>query len=450
MIYKWSKFYAAIKLYMIFPHRLFYKTIIVNGKENIPKNTPLIFAPNHQNALMDPLAIIYTTKQQSVFLARADIFKSEGLTTRFLKKAKILPIYRIRDGANTLKKNEKIFDITVEILKNNKSLVLFPEARHNDKRYLLLLKKAIPRIAFKTMDTEGFDKDIKIVPVGIYYSNYSNIRTVLQINYGKPISMLEYYKIYLNNQHEATVSFTEELTKRLKPLMLDISNKVLYRMYEGLRTIYYEKMIKLLKLGKNNQRNKFTADKKIIDILDRYAENNFSELEKFKEKVVIYLKGVKDAKLRNWVFNKEKYSWFGMFINYLIILLLMPVHVYGIINNYLPYKIIDLIVKRKVKDIQFHSSFKIVIGIIAFPVYYLIMFFIITFITDIWWLRLAYVVSLPLSGLFAFEFMIWNRKIFAKLRYNILVLRKNKKIIKFKKLQKEIINKMDEIVKKIM
>ena len=221
-------------------------------------------------------------------------------------------------------------------------------------------------------------------------------------------------------------------------------------MYEGLRTIYYEKMIKLLKLGKNNQRNKFIADKKIIDILDRYAENNFSELEKFKEKVVIYLKGVKDAKLRNWVFNKEKYSWFGMFINYLIILLLMPVHVYGIINNYIPYKIIDLIVKRKVKDIQFHSSFKFVIGMFAFPVYYLITFFIITFITDIWWLRLAYVISLPLSGLIAFEFMIWHRKIFAKLRYNILVLRKNKKIVELKKLQKEIINKMDEIVKKIM
>ena len=54
---KWSLGYAVLKKYVQFADWLIYKKIIITGIEKIPAQKPIVFAPNHQNALSDPLAI---------------------------------------------------------------------------------------------------------------------------------------------------------------------------------------------------------------------------------------------------------------------------------------------------------------------------------------------------------------------------------------------------------
>jgi 1-acyl-sn-glycerol-3-phosphate acyltransferase len=75
-IEKWSLNYTLLKMASGFWHDWgFYKKIIVLGREKIPKNEHLIYAPVHQNALMDALGPLYYLKKQPVFLARSDIFR---------------------------------------------------------------------------------------------------------------------------------------------------------------------------------------------------------------------------------------------------------------------------------------------------------------------------------------------------------------------------------------
>ncbi len=111
--------YSILRITANITFRLFYKKIYVYGKKNIPSGHPVIFAPNHQNAVMDPLAILFTQKNYIVFLARSDVFNGKFLI-RLLTFLKILPIYRQRDGIENLAKNEEIFDITVRILKKKR------------------------------------------------------------------------------------------------------------------------------------------------------------------------------------------------------------------------------------------------------------------------------------------------------------------------------------------
>ena len=57
-IYEFHLSYSITKGYMLFCFRRFYGQFIVQGRENLPKDdSPLIFAPNHLNALMDALAV---------------------------------------------------------------------------------------------------------------------------------------------------------------------------------------------------------------------------------------------------------------------------------------------------------------------------------------------------------------------------------------------------------
>ena len=82
-IEKHSKRYALVKKVSgLWHNNVFYRKVIVLGRDNINPDHHIIFAPNHQNALMDALAVLFTQKKQLVFLARADIFKKKTIADR--------------------------------------------------------------------------------------------------------------------------------------------------------------------------------------------------------------------------------------------------------------------------------------------------------------------------------------------------------------------------------
>ena len=162
-IEKYSAGYTILKTAANFWHnKFFYRKVIVIGRENINPEDHLIYAPNHQNALMDALAVLFTLKGQPVFLARADIFRSKVMAS-ILYFLKILPVYRIRDGYDNLKSNDWIFQKTIDVLRNKNGLVILPEGSHVGTRRLRQLKKGICRIAFQADEATGFKMNIKIV-----------------------------------------------------------------------------------------------------------------------------------------------------------------------------------------------------------------------------------------------------------------------------------------------
>ncbi len=162
-IQQYSLFYKIASYYINFWHnKIFYKTLCVTGKNNIPENEPLIIVANHQNGLMDPLAIICTHNWQPVFLARSDIFRNP-LIAKLLIRIKMLPVYRLRDGKEAVKKNEEIFKINVEILKQKKILALMPEASHEGVRRLRTIQKGVSRIAFQAEEEANYNLNLKIL-----------------------------------------------------------------------------------------------------------------------------------------------------------------------------------------------------------------------------------------------------------------------------------------------
>ena len=69
MIYHFLRQIIKISLF------IFFKKIVVTGKENIPVKGPLIIVANHPNTLIDPLIIGSITKQKIGFIANAGLFK---------------------------------------------------------------------------------------------------------------------------------------------------------------------------------------------------------------------------------------------------------------------------------------------------------------------------------------------------------------------------------------
>ena len=177
-----------IKSYFCLCMHLFYRKIEVRGLKNIPKNKPVIFAGNHQLAILDALLIVCSSKKQPSTLTSAFIFNSLILA-KILSVLKLIPIYRIRDGVKSLQKNEEIFKRCNKLLSNNEAVTIFPEADQHADRRLRPLTKGISRLAFKAEESEDFKLNSVIVPVGINFSNQYNFNSKLFINYGVPIEV---------------------------------------------------------------------------------------------------------------------------------------------------------------------------------------------------------------------------------------------------------------------
>ncbi|MFW5820726.1 MAG: 1-acyl-sn-glycerol-3-phosphate acyltransferase [Bacteroidota bacterium] len=436
--------YSILKAYETFCFKRYYKHIQVIGRENIPYNKRYIFTPNHQNALMDALAVVNASGRDTVFFARADIFRKKG-QSKILRFLKIMPIYRMRDGASELTKNEDIFNSAIEILEDHVPICIMPEGNHGEKRRLRSLVKGVFRIAFRAQEDINTRDGIKLVPVGLDYSNYIKFFQNLLIIYGPPIEVSEYQELYSENPAKGINALKDRLVSELKKIMIHIETEEYYDVYQSLREFYNNRMRKKAGIVGRTHYDRFRADKMMIRMLDKKIETEPSLIEELAELVREYAKELEKLNLRNWIFERSGFTSKKIFYKRIGLVLSFPVFLYGYVNNWLPF---HLPVKRtkKIKDKQFHSSFKFVLAMLYFPVFYAIQTIFIGLITGPGWIPWAYLLSLPATGYFALFWSIWYKRWKAGLRYRKMKKSRDPEILRLEENYHNMNKIMDRMV----
>ena len=415
---KWSLGYWLLKQYVRFVDWIIHKKIILNGTENIPRNKPILIAPNHQNALSDPMAILLHTRFQPVWLARADIFKP-GIITLALRFLKIMPVYRMRDGKDQLAKNEKTFADSIKVLKNNCALALFPEAAHSAKRQMLSHKKAVPRIVFQAEEKAENNLDIHIVPTGIYYSSYWKFNRSVLVNFGKPILVNDFLEAYKENPSAATLALRDALEKAIEPLIINIKSKENYEIFELIRAIY-GKAFTRKKGQQNGFVSRFKSDRQLVNKLDELETINKERTEKICSAAKRFDAQVRKYGLRSWLVENPKNNFLKLALNKLLLLITLPVFAFGFLFNAIPFFAIDTIVRKKIKDFAFWSSFSLVLGFTLFPIVYLLELWTVSAWLPLWWHKLLFFATLPFAGKLAFRWYILLLKTIGRGRLFIL------------------------------
>ena len=80
------------------------------------------------------------SRRQTGFMVRADVFKPK-LANAVLRSMHLRPIYRPRDGASFMEKNEAVFADCRSMLARRRPIILFPEGNHSNRKRLRPLKK---------------------------------------------------------------------------------------------------------------------------------------------------------------------------------------------------------------------------------------------------------------------------------------------------------------------
>lgn len=432
---------SLLKKYVIFTFKHFYGEYIVVGRENIPVNYPIIFAPNHLNALMDALAV-HSIAPKSVtvtFLARSDIFKNK-LLAKLLSFIKILPAFRMRDGVENLGKNQKVFDKCVEILHQNQSIGIMPEGNQGEERRLRLLTKGIFRIAFAAQQKYGTVPAVKIIPIGIDLGDFVKFGKHIIISIGKPIEVSDYMNLHEENNVLATNQLKNKLQGDLSNLTLDLASENYYECFETATEICNTSVLKSLEM-EDITINRFKARQRIAKKLVSIENESPKILQELNHLCAEFNSLQSEIKIPIKSYDEKVPKLPTLVVRFFILLITSFIFINGFLLNFLPFFIPVFIRKSlKVKYTGFYSSIHYAIGILTFPIFYFIQTLLIYSLTNIpWWGAILFFFGQYYLGKGAFKWFTEAKTYISTVKYSILLSFKNSHLMNLLEIRKKII-----------
>ncbi len=389
--------YNLLRKYVDFTLKVSYRNIKYVGKERIPKDGAVIFAPNHTGALMDALVILAMDSRPKVFVARADLFKNKKLA-KFFTFCKIMPIMRMRDGFDEVKKNNETIEKAVEVLRDKVPFCIFPEGTHQTKYSTLPLAKGIFRIALQAHALMP-DMPLYIVPVGVRYGSFFRFRSSARVQIGNPINIGEFIAEHGEYTTQEQMNHMRDcLQKRMQESIFYIPNDEDY-------DATYEICAAVVKKQVHHLRNDEEYGK-LRGIDAHFAANNMTV------KHLAYLKRVNpdlasqliklgneasEIRKANQISLKSvsvKYPLLSRILKVIFMLVTLPYTLVAALFTSPIFLACNLIFKM-FKDQAFRNSVRYVINLVVWPLL-LIIYAIPAFICLPWaWALLALVALMP-------------------------------------------------------
>ncbi|MEZ4937181.1 MAG: lysophospholipid acyltransferase family protein [Crocinitomicaceae bacterium] len=400
MLYHILKFIISIGI------RIYYKEIKVVGREHIPKKGPLIIAANHPNTLMDAWMIGMICKQPIYYMTKATFF-STRFKRRLLTSLKMVPINRAHEGRQEGVDNKASFEACYQLLENEKFLVIFPEGTSFKERVLRKLKSGTARIALETENRNNFELGLKIVTVGINYAMPERFQSRILVSISEPFEVKDMKEKYAQNPTTASKEVTEKIRANLEKVLATTLDKEHDQITENLYDILS------IQDFKNLSRSKGVANRisKVKEISNRLQELEVSEPWKVYEIKYLAKKiNFKLKKLHLKTMFVEKGIRKGrvireLFWSMLLIILFFPLFIYGLFFNFIPYKLVDWLVPKISKDVEYFAPLAIILSGIIYPIYYFGVVYAVVNIFDLIFFRgMIFMISLPISGIFAYTF----------------------------------------------
>ncbi len=414
--------YYIVKLLVNIFLRIYYK-FDIKGIENIPAGKPVILAPNHVNAFMDPVLIGMSLRREVRFFARGDVFKGR-IAKWALNELNISPMYRIQEGYSELKKNDKTFEECRQLLINNKIILMFPEGICIQERRLRPLKKGLARIVFQTAESIDFNKDILIAPIGINYSDAKKFRSKAVLDFGKPISILDYKESYKTDNVKAINEFTKILEEKMTPQLVIIKDPENENLVAAIEEMYLTQWIKNKSADSHDLKQQYEASKEIAEMINQLSITHPEIVSSLRTKTAKYIQQLNTCELRDHLFDESTINKvnIGTFLmESFTIYLGTPIYLLALLLNFPPYYLAEKYSDRKIKNVEFYASVYANLGMILWLAYWLIQLLFVGLLSHSWKILFSYSLTVILLGYFAVFFYPIRKKIFGRWRLLRLV-----------------------------
>lgn len=393
--------YKILRWITRFAVSIYYRRIEVSGAPNLELRGPMIILSNHPNTLMDPLILAAYFRQQLGFLANASIFVN-GLVNRVFHYLKVIPVYRQQDLApGQVMDNAQSFGACYQFLESGGALMIFPEGTSIHELKLRKIKTGGVRIGFGVEEKNDFQLGVRILPVGLYYSQPLRFRSKVYLNIGDPIELKDFQNEYRSDEVQTVQSLTDRVRDLMEGLTIHIPDDDQERLFIQIKKLFKHQLSEELK-SEQTALDDFTLNQEVsraIRYLSQYHPEDFDQLHEEVERLDQLHERLE---IRSSQLQKDGGLWWARLQQLLGLLLGFPFYAFGLIHNYLPYKVPRWIAKKITAEKEYHASVSMVLGMFVFPVLYAAYLLTIGLGFGLaWYLLLLYFALMSLTGLFS-------------------------------------------------
>lgn len=424
--------YVFLKYCVHLTFLIFFKKIYLHFKTPVSQKGAKIFAVNHPTAFLDPMLMPTILWHTTYFILRGDVFVSPAVIW-FLKIIKTIPIFRFRDGFKNLKKNHDTMDYCYELLSEGKNITIMAEGQMAMEKRMRPIQKGTARMVAGTFEKYQLE-DISIVPVGVNYTASHEFRSSIMIATGEPIYFKDYLDIYKKNDRRAIKLMTDELSKRMKPLILHVDkpedDALVNLLLDINRHDFAQKILPV------KEKSRTLLDQELA-ITKKVNEMGEAQKEALKETAKSYQQQLEEHQLQDVALSNLNYYNIK---TTLFLILGYPTFMVGFFFNFLPVYFTKYMSDKKVTKIEFYSSVLFGLGMASYMIYFFLwsLFFAIVDVPNVGAIgELLLLFSIPVLGYFALIYYeLWDkwriqgrfRRMDKVLRERLLALRKTLKM----------------------
>jgi len=373
--------------------RFFFRRIETVNAEVVPKGTGVIFVLNHPNGLIDPALVFVALPRKISFLAKSTLFRMPVISF-LLRTVEALPLYRKIDAGEDVSKNQQTFELCREMLARGGSIALFPEGVSHNSPKLLPMKTGAARIALGAAASGETPIEVKIVPVGLFYTHKTAFRSEALLHFGEPFTAP---RVGLDTDgqppRDAVRSLTEHIEESLREVTLNAESEAELHIAKIAEEIFA-----------SAAENENLGEK--VDFLKSYiAESSGAKFSPADAELAGRLRDY-DAQLDSFGIEPQHLSLaeltrgfvaYRAFIQTWVLILLLPFSLFGAVLHAPAYQLCRLVAylysRHGADDVA--STVKVLAGMVFIPLTWLIAAIVLYFLSG-WQLALL---SIPFSFL---------------------------------------------------
>ena len=378
--------------------RLFYPAMETEGVHHANHPGPMLLCGNHPNTLADPLMAGIHLDYQTFFLANAGLWLNP--VTAFVIDPFCVPVARAKDkeaGADKGSK-EEVFNRTFAALESRKTMYIAPEAYSELERKLRKIKAGAASLALEGESRNNWKLGITLQPVGVNYESPTTCFSRAFVRYGKPLVAADWREAYERSPMRAVRALTNELSARMQALLVHTHDKTEERCLRRIeRSVQNDRPLTVSRHHYRTQR--------ILSWLREQDEDTRERLCALAGEYDGLLRQTKQLDIEFSSHPKRGRYSPGLFLG-------LPLYLYGLVNH-LPWL---LAIKGIWRALGIDRGYKATVQTLGswfvLPLTYLLQTLLFNWLYPggIGWL---YLLSLPVSGLFALRYWLTYRAFWA-------------------------------------
>ena len=428
-----------------FYDKVFYKkTYKVNSRVIPEDGTPLLIVSNHQNCLNDPLGLVFSFNDRKPYvITRADVFSISPAVDKFLRAIGLLPAFRLNyDGEDALSRNAETFQVSEQALIDGKTVIMYPEARHQDKHWLGNFSYGYTKMAFEAAEMGNFEKDVVILPTCNHYSHYFGIQNRMLVKFGTPISIQPYYELYKTKPRTAQREVNKLVHEQISNLMLDVRDLDNYDAIDFIRTTYGNNYAKWKGVDPDELPERLLSDKDLVAKLDKVKEENERSMNELYRHTRILRQGIEELGVTDHHLE-ENVNPMALGFKLMLLIVLLPLWIFSWWPSMPIYWIPVGIFNMKMKDPMFKSSLLYGLTVLfTLPLFSVITLLVVGCVVS-WLSAVVYVALFPLLMLFCWKYVMFGKGILQ----SVQCLLRPASVQKLKRMRKDLHSRLNKIVK---